>query len=64
MLLKNLEIPIILIGFMGTGKTTVGQYLMNQLHLSYIDLDDYIEKEKIILFLKYLRKEENLTLEN
>jgi len=36
MLLENLELPIILIGFMGTGKTTVGQYLMNQLHLSYV----------------------------
>ena len=48
MLLKNLEIPIILIGFMGTGKTTVGQYLMNQLHLSYVDLDDYIEKRENI----------------
>lgn len=48
MLLKNLEIPIILIGFMGTGKTTVGQYLMNQLHLSYVDLDEYIEQRESI----------------
>ncbi|PNY98477.1 shikimate kinase [Staphylococcus warneri] len=46
--MKNLEIPIILIGFMGTGKTTVGQYLMNQLHLSYVDLDEYIEQRESI----------------
>ena len=35
--------PIILIGFMGTGKTTVGSYMRNQLKLSYMDLDQYIE---------------------
>ena len=64
MLLKNLEIPIILIGFMGTGKTTVGQYLMNQLHLSYVDLDEYIEQRESITIPEIFDEKENLTLEN
>ncbi|MCO0860739.1 shikimate kinase [Staphylococcus pasteuri] len=43
MLLQLNKTPIILIGFMGTGKTTVGSYMRNQLNLSYVDLDQYIE---------------------
>jgi len=43
---NNILKPIILVGFMGTGKTTLGKYLSKRNHLSYVDLDDYIvEKE-------------------
>ncbi len=35
--------PIFLIGYMGCGKTTLGEELARQMGLHYIDLDDYIE---------------------
>lgn len=39
--------PIVLLGYMGSGKTTIGRKLSSQLSLPLIDLDDYIcEKEK------------------
>lgn len=42
---NNLE-PIILIGFMGTGKTTLGKYLAKAEHLTYVDLDAYIVQQE------------------
>jgi len=36
---------IFLIGFMGSGKTTVGQKLARRLGYSFIDMDMQIEKE-------------------
>jgi len=33
---------IVLIGFMGTGKTTVGKFLANRLKLTFTDMDDCI----------------------
>ena len=39
----NKNSPIILIGFMGTGKSTIGEYLSLEKQLSFIDLDVYIE---------------------
>lgn len=36
---------IFLIGFMGAGKTTVGQYLQKTLNYPWIDLDHYIEEK-------------------
>ncbi|MGJ7588011.1 shikimate kinase [Staphylococcus shinii] len=38
--------PLILIGFMGTGKTTLGKYLSKYNQLSYIDLDAYIVQQE------------------
>lgn len=35
---------IILIGYMGAGKTTLGEALAERLQLQFIDLDHYIEK--------------------
>lgn len=37
-------IRIILIGYMGAGKTTVGKALAQELHLPFYDLDWYIEE--------------------
>ena len=36
---------IILIGFMGTGKTTVGKLLAKTLQYPFIDLDEKIETD-------------------
>ena len=35
--------PIILTGFMGVGKTTVGRILANKLGVPFVDMDYYIE---------------------
>ena len=35
-----------LIGFMGSGKSTLGKKLSKELNLNYIDLDKYIEKHE------------------
>lgn len=35
--------PIFLIGYMGSGKTTIGQLIAKQLNLQFIDLDHWIE---------------------
>ncbi|MFH1406616.1 MAG: shikimate kinase [Candidatus Omnitrophota bacterium] len=37
---------IILIGFMGTGKTTVGKILAKQLNAKFVDTDELIEKQE------------------
>lgn len=37
---------IILIGFMGTGKTTIATRLANRLKMSYVSTDDLIEKRE------------------
>lgn len=34
---------IFLVGFMGTGKTTLGRALARDLHLDFIDMDNFIE---------------------
>ncbi|MFW6028616.1 MAG: shikimate kinase [Halanaerobiales bacterium] len=41
-----IDINIVLIGFMGSGKTTVGKALSNKNNFSFIDTDDLITKEE------------------
>lgn len=36
---------VVLVGFMGTGKTTVGRILANRLEWTFTDTDSYIEKQ-------------------
>ena len=36
--------PIILLGYMGCGKSTVGRHLAKQLVLPFVDLDDYLSE--------------------
>ena len=38
--------PVFLIGYMGCGKTTLGEVLARQMGLSFIDLDEYIERKQ------------------
>ncbi|MGZ1783808.1 shikimate kinase, partial [Staphylococcus argenteus] len=33
--------PIILIGFMGSGKSTIGKYVAEKQNLNFVDLDLY-----------------------
>ena len=37
---------IVLIGLMGSGKSTIGRELSRRLHLPFVDMDDYIEKKE------------------
>ncbi|WP_033564014.1 shikimate kinase [Sphingobacterium sp. SYP-B4668] len=37
--------PIFLIGYMGSGKTTIGRKLANKMNLPFIDLDEEIVKQ-------------------
>ncbi|MDE5573183.1 MAG: shikimate kinase [Muribaculaceae bacterium] len=43
--ISNTVKPIFLIGFMGSGKTTLCNALTTRTNLKTIDLDDYVEKE-------------------
>ena len=36
--------PIILLGYMGCGKSTVGRLLAKYLELPFVDLDDYLSE--------------------
>ncbi|MDE5977188.1 MAG: shikimate kinase [Turicibacter sp.] len=38
--------PIVLIGMMGSGKTTIGKRLAKELNLPWIDTDSYIEEKE------------------
>ena len=37
---------IILIGFMGSGKSTIGRELAKSLEMKFVDTDHYIEKKE------------------
>jgi shikimate kinase len=43
-LVKRLDRPIVLVGMMGVGKSTVGRKLATLLHLPFCDADDEIEE--------------------
>ena len=38
--------PVFLIGYMGCGKTTLGEVLARQMQLRFIDLDEFIEAQQ------------------
>jgi len=58
---------IVLLGYMGCGKSSIGRELASELNLKYLDLDDYIvaqEKKEIRQIFEdrgeiYFRKKEN-----
>ncbi len=51
---------IFLIGFMASGKSTIGKKLANKLNLPFVDLDNYIEEKfnTTIRFLMYEKGQE------
>ena len=55
--MKQLNKSLILIGFMGTGKSTLGNVLAEKLNRQQMDLDDVIVKEQNMvisdIFAKY-----------
>ncbi|MDO5970070.1 shikimate kinase [Flavivirga aquimarina] len=40
---------VVLIGYMASGKSTLGKILANKLNYDFIDLDDYIEEKEQLL---------------
>ncbi|WP_342663641.1 shikimate kinase [Paenibacillus taiwanensis] len=70
MVMNDRETSIVLIGFMGTGKSTVGQQLAQHLQYEFVDLDEEIVRQqgKTIpeLFAQhgeaYFRQQENRIL--
>lgn len=36
---------VFLVGFMGSGKTTIGKYIAHDMHWTFIDMDDYFEEK-------------------
>ncbi len=66
----NSYIKIVLVGYMGSGKSSIGSHVSNKIGYEFIDLDDYIEeKEKLTvkeIFAQkgeiYFRNLENLAL--
>lgn len=43
---KNAQVNIFLIGYMASGKSTVGKYLAKKLDFHFVDLDAYIEAKE------------------
>ena len=43
---KILEMEIVLMGYMGSGKSTIGKSISSRLQLTFIDLDNYIEQRE------------------
>ncbi|MDT0508118.1 shikimate kinase [Novosphingobium sp. MMS21-SN21R] len=41
---RRIDRPVVLVGMMGVGKTTVGRKLATMLHLPFVDADEEIEK--------------------
>lgn len=44
--MNNMKKNVVLIGFMGTGKTSTGKGLASRLGFSFIDVDQYIEAKE------------------
>lgn len=40
------ELKIVLVGYMGSGKTTLGRMVANHLKINFLDLDAYIEEKE------------------
>ena len=48
--------PIFLIGYMGCGKTTLGEALAREMGLRFIDMDDYIESQQAVTIVELFRR--------
>ena len=48
---------VILLGYMASGKTSIGKKLAKRLNLTFIDLDDYISlQEKLSVTVIFKKK--------
>ncbi len=56
--------PIFLIGFMGSGKSTLGRALAEATGLDFIDLDTYIERRFHANIREIFAREERPASEN
>lgn len=64
---QNYRVKIVLVGYMGSGKTTIGKMVAKALKFKFLDLDEYIEelekKSVRAIFSEqgevYFRKKEN-----
>ncbi|MCI5060470.1 MAG: shikimate kinase [Alphaproteobacteria bacterium] len=45
-ILKSLDRPVVIVGMMGAGKTTLGQELAGELDIPFTDIDRLIEKRE------------------
>lgn len=43
-LAQRIDRPVVLVGMMGVGKSSIGRKLANALHLSFVDADEAIEE--------------------
>ena len=43
---KKTAPKIVLLGYMGSGKTSIGKFLAQKVQLEFMDLDDYIESKE------------------
>ena len=50
---------IILLGYMGVGKSLIGRHLSNILNQKFIDLDEYIENMQMTYSSVWDKKHEN-----
>lgn len=51
---------IVLIGFMGSGKTTFGKWISRKYGYSFCDTDEYIEKKEKQRLMIYLHQKGRL----
>lgn len=49
--------PVFLIGYMGCGKTTLGEVLARQMNVPYIDLDRHIERQQKLTIVELFTRE-------
>lgn len=49
--------PVFLIGYMGCGKTTLGEVLAQQMGVPFIDLDEYIECQQGMTIVEIFARE-------
>ena len=43
-ILKKINQPLVLMGYMGSGKTSIGKKISKILNINFFDLDELIEK--------------------
>lgn len=47
---------VFLVGFMGSGKSTIGKYIANDMKWEFIDMDNYFEKKHNCTIKEYFAK--------